>query len=580
MFLKKNNSQLGRTLLEMLSVLALIAILSIGAIAGYSYALTKNKTNVLINDVKTLAILTLSSNFLARNPIGTTITADETTTSTPAPITYTITKESSKTFYVTAVKVSYDVCHQLQKESILFIERLSVNPDTLGVCETYDNNILFYMNDDLSTTDSNPDDKEFCDASTPCGECGECVNGLCQDNDAKCTDGHLCVNGTCSGCPVGQFETSSGTCVSCTDKTAAFNASLAECRKCPSETRISIGTECRRCDQIAWVNASLSDCKKCSKLVYFGTDNRWGVCTNTCAYPTPTPSTKGMCEQCPNRYFTGANDLVGMCDFCNGIVTNNGRTCIPKDQCQPGYVHNSSYVCVECSDKTGFYAMADECRKCPNDTNFLGSYCHSCVTSVWIGTTKEDCAKCSNRVYMNGKCGMCTSPEPTRGTKAECGQCPNRYFDGTNDATGNCRLCNGIVSSDGRSCEVTPCAPELVTSLTGLCFPCTNFLTTAVSESECAKCPDTRYFGQSGCMACGAGQKSTKAACERCGILNFFGEDSENGRCDSCLSSNVITSTKEQCGKCPERYFTGSDDQNGECRYCEKTVSSDGRKCT
>lgn len=45
----KNKLEQGRSMVEMLGVLAIIGVLSIGGIAGYTYAMNKHRTNVLIN---------------------------------------------------------------------------------------------------------------------------------------------------------------------------------------------------------------------------------------------------------------------------------------------------------------------------------------------------------------------------------------------------------------------------------------------------------------------------------------------------------------------------------------------------
>lgn len=48
--MQKATYQLGRSMIEMLGVLAIIAVLSVGGIAGYSKAMMKQKSNKLVND--------------------------------------------------------------------------------------------------------------------------------------------------------------------------------------------------------------------------------------------------------------------------------------------------------------------------------------------------------------------------------------------------------------------------------------------------------------------------------------------------------------------------------------------------
>ncbi len=46
----------GRSMLEMLGTLAIIGVLSVGAIAGYSYGMDKYRANQTINDVMLRAV--------------------------------------------------------------------------------------------------------------------------------------------------------------------------------------------------------------------------------------------------------------------------------------------------------------------------------------------------------------------------------------------------------------------------------------------------------------------------------------------------------------------------------------------
>lgn len=51
----KKNNQLGRSMVEMLGVLAIIGVLSVTAITGYRYAMERHAANVLINELNLFA---------------------------------------------------------------------------------------------------------------------------------------------------------------------------------------------------------------------------------------------------------------------------------------------------------------------------------------------------------------------------------------------------------------------------------------------------------------------------------------------------------------------------------------------
>ena len=61
---EKKSSQLGRSMIEMLGVLAIIGVLSIGGIAGYSKAMTKHNINKAIEQISMIItnVQTLFSN--------------------------------------------------------------------------------------------------------------------------------------------------------------------------------------------------------------------------------------------------------------------------------------------------------------------------------------------------------------------------------------------------------------------------------------------------------------------------------------------------------------------------------------
>ena len=53
--INKNSTQSGRSMIEMLGVLAIVGVLSVGGIAGYSKAMTKFKINKIIDQVTHIA---------------------------------------------------------------------------------------------------------------------------------------------------------------------------------------------------------------------------------------------------------------------------------------------------------------------------------------------------------------------------------------------------------------------------------------------------------------------------------------------------------------------------------------------
>ena len=56
------NNETGRSMVEMLGVLAIIGVLSVGGIAGYTMAMRKYKANEVLNTASMLTMLSKSAN--------------------------------------------------------------------------------------------------------------------------------------------------------------------------------------------------------------------------------------------------------------------------------------------------------------------------------------------------------------------------------------------------------------------------------------------------------------------------------------------------------------------------------------
>ena len=65
----------GRTMTEMLGVLAIIGVLSIGGISGYSYAMNKHRANQIVNEIRIINV-DFATTLMVRNNNGTTLNLD------------------------------------------------------------------------------------------------------------------------------------------------------------------------------------------------------------------------------------------------------------------------------------------------------------------------------------------------------------------------------------------------------------------------------------------------------------------------------------------------------------------------
>ncbi len=239
----------GKSMVEMLGVLAIIGVLSIGGIAGYRMAMSYYKANEILTDVSLRA--TLVSTDIAtngalidgaydvelgnKNAVGNTVTA--------TAVSY------AGSFTVTVAGVDKDTCVVLSNQDMTkagVLERM-VNGGADNTCLDT-NDISFVFANDLGTM-ATPDrvgiyatSYHGCDSEAPCVD-GTCILGRCvpaADYCATaddCAAGAFCLANKCvkNGCETngdcaentanpyclkfktGQSSATTSLCVECTD---------------------------------------------------------------------------------------------------------------------------------------------------------------------------------------------------------------------------------------------------------------------------------------------------------------------------------------------------------------------------
>ena len=104
----------GRTLLEMLAVLAIIGVLSIAALVGFTYAMNKHRANETIYDVmlRGTNVPMVDENY-ASKPSGHEFRFPDLPAGTYYPMT--TKKDAGSSYYVEATGVTYRVCELILK---------------------------------------------------------------------------------------------------------------------------------------------------------------------------------------------------------------------------------------------------------------------------------------------------------------------------------------------------------------------------------------------------------------------------------------------------------------------------------
>ena len=208
----ENLNEQGRSMVEMLGVLAVIGVLTVVGITGFRHAITKHRANELMNEASKRAAVVAGQLSMMGATQGSLseFTQNEFAGGTfkTAPIT-----PVNGTFKIEIDHVLDDVCNQMQGMAGGII--IDMTPCTSGD----DSTILLTYNDDLSEISEESsnvyarrptewdgpltDDDSDC-SGTRKGECQVCNNGVYVDSDAVCLSQgkSSCVDGTCKmpGC--------------------------------------------------------------------------------------------------------------------------------------------------------------------------------------------------------------------------------------------------------------------------------------------------------------------------------------------------------------------------------------------
>ena len=136
--MKKTNknykrSQKGRSMVEMLGVLAIIGVLSVGGVYGYGVAMKKHKANELLHQASMLAT-TISSQILTDKPLNVQDFGNGKygTFGTPEKV-----NDEQFTMQITGMDTA--VCEQMEKMAGGMVRKAECSETTLTL--TYNNNL-------------------------------------------------------------------------------------------------------------------------------------------------------------------------------------------------------------------------------------------------------------------------------------------------------------------------------------------------------------------------------------------------------------------------------------------------------
>ena len=166
----------GRSMTEMLGTLAIIGVLSVGAIGGYSYGMDKHKANQTINDIMLMGVDMITQTSQKRG----VPTLTEWGTKTTAGYNFTVTSnpDNNTQYGIQITGIPSRICKMvgdgLQETVAVYVgnEDYSSGTET-DPCDESDNNTMeFYFDTGIVESDG-------CKTDSDCGDGRYCDMGLC-----------------------------------------------------------------------------------------------------------------------------------------------------------------------------------------------------------------------------------------------------------------------------------------------------------------------------------------------------------------------------------------------------------------
>ena len=348
--------EMGRSMLEMLGVLAIIGMLAIGGVWGVRKAFTKHNANNLIEDVRFAGFIVVDEMFeTVLNADGDVALNDKITPQTNYIFKAFAEENSTTTFGILAQNVPFNVCEEVSTRKVDWLEE--IRPNGLdNVCKE-DNEISFFFNTELTT------EPEF-------------EENTCRSNRDCPVARPYCRGGYCSKCEDGMLELNSGICTECpagANQRIWHNVTKENCYTCGKNYISVLGDMCTNCSA-SWselVRATKEECDRCPNRCWDETQQKCllsevgnafndnGICRyNTCGvgeflYGTQSGGGVNKCMKCP----VGANQRIW-----NNVTKENCHTC------GQNYMFVSIPMCTDCSASWSemVNATQDECERCTN----------------------------------------------------------------------------------------------------------------------------------------------------------------------------------------------------------------------
>lgn len=422
--LRQKQKDKGRSMVEMLGVLAVVGVLTIGGIWGYQYAMNKHKANTTQEELSIRAFegmrqMNIESNQKTDGIVLFQELGDTTKLGYPVE-----TLGYKEYFTITLHNVPQPVCNMIKESNWPLPYETTVQITTPHQCDE----IQFKFTNDLS----------------PCS-------------------GDSCPEDPCS------IQDNKGACFRCSDKdviNVSHNPDL--CSTCPNRF-LGSNKNCYACDTDQTVNVSDdgSGCESCGNRIY---DNK--KCYPGCSAVSTIVISHNINDTCPNR-FMGKNGKSYPCSYNDGIEAEDSE-CQKCDERVTGDAGGSKKCALECGDGY-FWTNGGSCKPC----DWIGG-----TWSYWIGGTSSgknySCrVACPERSHPASNYCMLCEPNKFAATDNKCHSCDEpesvRVWAIAEGSRGYCtKACpNRVLSAGTNSYCALPCEPGEFMDALGECHSCT-----------------------------------------------------------------------------------------------------------
>ena len=581
--------QTGRSMVEMLGVLAVVGMLSAVAVQGLKHAFDKNEANTLLQEANMRAVFA-STEFMHGK---TSVNFDAFKTINSAVFSRETTLRPDGSFHIGISNVKKRVCEQMQNVARIASRIiLSFSP---VVCSD-ENEIILAFNKDLSeasiTFETEPEPIPSCSQPTVwVSLCDGSESECCPDNGTECVDqtnccthdtdcsgnNKICRTSNTCGCPDGYFEDSSGNCYDCSfnENKEATEENCAVCDATPFPRKMSNGRcmrgsgcpvgyfdsqkYCRSCSDPSSYAANETECNKCTERKMSG-----GYCSlKTCAADS-FETKDGLCYACS---FVGAPEATSAeCDKCDATETPRIFWTSPEgvEKCGRAaagrfYQYDSYLVERDCSSGGQYRSIEKACRTCDNTSTprkMVGSNCYPITVEMFENSTggAVQCSSTNYEVATAENCAACDNTSSPRKMVADrCIPDSAEVFINTSNQVRDC--------TDGAYQVATPenCAACDGTSsprkmVAGRCVPKTAEIF-EYGSSNYADCSSGAYplATAENCATCDNTSSPRKMVAGRCVPKTAEIFENSSGNYVNCSETKAIkVATEDNCLACAE----------------------------